>query len=138
MKLAIDQKRINHFAAIINRDIAQKLCLAGFFVDLDDADVRAERKGKVLWLEKVSRGQARFSIRRKFLGDVGRQSNLLNRKTRTTFCLWFGQSAGGRLTNPHDRIRRSGCTRGGGCRQRIPSALKQQTWWVPLQPMGGG
>src|SRR5258706_4593304 len=104
MKLAIDEKRINHFAAIINRDIAQKLCLAGLFVDLDDADVRTERKGKVLWLEKVSRGQARFSIRRKFLGDVGRQSNLLNRKTRTAFCLWFGQSAGVRLPHRQDRL----------------------------------
>src|SRR5258706_13101832 len=104
MKLAIDEKRINHFAAIINRDIAQKLCLAGLFVDLDDADVRTERKGKVLWLEKVSRGQARFSIGRKFFGDVGRQSNLLNRKTRTAFCLWFRQSAGGRLTKRDDQL----------------------------------
>src|SRR6266404_3864367 len=99
MDLSIDEQRIYHLAAIINRDITQELCLAGFFVNPDDADVRAKRKGKILGLEEVSRRQARLGIRRQLLGDMGRQSNFLNRQSLAAFCLWFGQSAGGRLAD---------------------------------------
>ena len=92
VNLSVDQQGIDHFAAVVQGDIAQEFCLAGFFVDLDDADVRAERKCKILRLEKVGRGQAGFHIRRKFLGDVRRQSNFLNRQACLAFSVGIRES----------------------------------------------
>ena len=55
VNLAVDQHRIDHFAAIVDRDIFEELDVAGLFIDFDDADVSAERKGEILWLEEVRR-----------------------------------------------------------------------------------
>src|SRR6266404_4187399 len=113
MDLAVDQQGIDYFTAIINCYIPQELCLAGFFVDLHDADVRAKRKGEILWLEKVSRRQARLSVWRKFFRDVGRQSNFLNGQTRSPITLWLRESARRRFPNGYYRLRlgRQGVTR---------------------------
>ena len=56
MYLTVDQERIDYLAAVIDRDIAQESSLACVFVDLDNANVCAERKREILWLEKVSSG----------------------------------------------------------------------------------
>ena len=54
MQLPVNQHRIDHFAAIIDGNVAHDLRLTGLFVDFHHADVRAEWKGKILGLEKVS------------------------------------------------------------------------------------
>src|SRR2546423_15408414 len=97
MDLPIDEQWIDDFAAIIDRDVLDDLRLARIFIDLDDADVRAERKREILWLEKVSGRQSGFGVRRNFLGDMRGQRDLLDRQTRSAFSLRLGQSSGGRL-----------------------------------------
>ena len=44
VNLSVDQHRVDHLAAIIDRDVTQKLDVAGFAIDFDDDDVRAEGK----------------------------------------------------------------------------------------------
>src|SRR5947199_9039505 len=75
--LAINQERIDYLATVIDGDVANDLGFAGFFVDLDDADVRAEGKSEILRLEKVGRGQSWFVIWRDFFSHVRRQGDLL-------------------------------------------------------------
>ena len=77
MNLAVHQQRIDYLAAIIDRDVAHNLCLARFLVDLNDADMRAEREGKILRFEEVGRRQAGLGVRRDLFGDVCRQRNAL-------------------------------------------------------------
>ena len=42
--LAVDEHRVEDAAAVVDRDVADRLDPAGLGVDLDDRDVRAERE----------------------------------------------------------------------------------------------
>lgn len=55
LNLTFNEHGIDHFAAIIDGDIAQELHVAGLPVDLHNDDVRAEGEGEVLRLEEVCR-----------------------------------------------------------------------------------
>src|SRR5207245_303523 len=123
MELSVDQQWVDHFSAVVDSDITEELCLAGVLINLNDTNVCAERESKVLWLEEVSCRQARLGVRRKFLCDVGYQSNLLNGQSRTAFCIWLRKSAGGRFAYWNDRFGNSG-RRASGSLLEIPSAFE--------------
>ena len=109
MNLAVHQHRIDNFAAIVHRDIAQKLHLARVAINFDDCDVRAERERKILWLEEVGCRKSWLHIGRKILGDVRGEGNVLNRDALAIRSR-FGQSARRRFSVGHDwRGRLPGC-----------------------------
>ena len=124
--LPIDQHRIDHFAAVIDSDVAQKLDVACFAINFDDSDVRAEWKGKVLWFEEVSGRQTRLSVRRQLPREVRSERDLLQCQTRLAFRLRLGQCASGRLTDRMHWFRLTGGTGRRGCLNRILSTFKRE------------
>ena len=64
MLLAVDEQRVEDPAAVVDRDVADVLDLAGLDVDLDDRDVRAEREGRVALVEVERVGERGLHARR--------------------------------------------------------------------------
>ena len=58
--LAVDDHRVDDVAAVVDRDEAADLDLAGALVDVDDADVAAERERQVRRVVVVDRLEARL------------------------------------------------------------------------------
>src|ERR1700730_3122808 len=104
MQLAVNQEWVNHFAAVINRDVSEKLYVSCFAIDLDCDDVRAKRERKILWFEKVSSGKSRLCIRGKLFCKVSRERNVLNGQACFTFRVWLGQSSRRRFAYRHHRL----------------------------------
>ena len=57
LHLSIDEQGVNHFAAVVHRDIFFDLHVARLGLDFDDANVRAERKSKIGRFKRRLRGQ---------------------------------------------------------------------------------
>ena len=68
--------RVDDVAAVVDRDEAPDLHLAGAAIDVDDADVAAEREGQVRRIVVVRRLQARFHPLR--VVGVGGEGDLLD------------------------------------------------------------
>src|SRR6266404_1137118 len=124
MQLSVHQKRVNHLATVINRHIAEKLYVAGLTINLYDCDMRAERKSKILWLEKVGSGKTWFRIRRKFFRQVGRKRDVLNSETRLSICMRFWQCACRRFAYWNNRLGGSGSCSRSRSLERIVSTKK--------------
>ena len=74
--MPFDQQRVDHVAAIIDGDVAHKLDVAGFGIQFDDANMRAERVGEITGFEERGGFEAWLHIRRQSLGYVGRGNRL--------------------------------------------------------------
>src|SRR6266550_719448 len=106
MQLAVNQEWVNHFAAVINRNVTEKLYVPGFAIYLDRDNMCAKRKRKILRLEKASGGKTRLCIRGKLFCKVRCERNILNGHPRFTFRLWLGQSPRWRFTHWHHGLGR--------------------------------
>src|SRR6185503_4860653 len=79
LHLAVDQHRVDHFPAVIDRNVAQKFYVARFAIDFDYSDVSAKRESEVGRLEEVRSRQSGFRARRNVPGDMRRKRDVLNR-----------------------------------------------------------
>src|SRR6476619_362272 len=77
VKLPVDDHRVDDVAAVVDRDEAADVDLAGALVDVDDADVAAEREGEVRRIVVVDRLETR--LHPGGMVRVGRERDLLDR-----------------------------------------------------------
>ena len=75
--LAVDDQRIHNVAAIVHRDVALDLDVAGVAIDFGDHDVRAEREREVRRLPEMGRDQAGLGVGRQLHGAIGGAGDLL-------------------------------------------------------------
>ena len=69
--LALDEERVEHRAAVVDRDVAQQADLARVEVDLDDGDVGAERERGAALVEVELGRRAAVGRSRRVGSDVG-------------------------------------------------------------------
>ena len=77
--LPVHKHRVEHLAAIVDRDITLDLDLPGLAIDLDLNDVSPKRKREVRGLKKVRSRKAWFKSGWYLMRDVRRKRHFLNR-----------------------------------------------------------
>ena len=82
MELTVDDQRVDDVADIVDRDVSDRLDLTRIAIDLDHADVRAERERAVRRIVVGRLIEERLHPARQVVGDAGRERDLLDRLRR--------------------------------------------------------
>lgn len=76
MYLSIGNERVDHRAAVVHREVAQELDLAGIGVYLHHRDVGTEGEDEVFGVVEVGGLEAGLEVGRVVVGQVGHQGNV--------------------------------------------------------------
>src|SRR5947209_19966082 len=78
MDLTLDEQRVDHGADIVDHDIAEYLCLAGFRIDLDLADMAAVGEACLVRGNDRGGGEPIFRLIRNARGNVASARHLFD------------------------------------------------------------